>query len=452
MPFRFFKSFLLLSFLGLNLSAFAQNGTIADKIIVKIENQIILQSDLEMAYQNYLASGQPFQADAKCEVLKQLMIEKVLIAKAELDSVTVDDVRVEVELARRMAYFIEQAGSESQLEKGLGKNLEDIKSDLYEQVKEQLNMQKMRGEITADVKITPSQVKEYFDIFPKDSLPFFPAEYEVAQILKFPEVSQVEDEKVRTKLFGIKQKIQSGEADFGDMARKHSEDLGSASKGGCYGFKSRGEFVPEYEGAIFNLKAGEISDPVKTEFGYHIIKLIERRGESYKSCHILMSPKPTEADLVNTEKFLDSLRTVLLNDSSALDFAQAAHKYSDDKASKTSGGRFTSSDGTPLISATELGQSDYGAFRVVDTMTVGNITNAMRFRTPDEKDAIRILFFGKKIEPHQAHYTKDYQRLYQAALINQKNEVLNNWFIAALKELYIDMDSEYSDCSILKNQ
>ena len=274
------KSFIFLLLAGfyfIATSAFSQQ--VADKIIVKVDNYIILKSELELSYQNYIeSSGETPAEDTKCQILKQLLFNKVMYAKAEIDSITVLDEQVEAEAANRLSVMVQRAGGdEKKLEEYLGKSLADIKEELLEPIKEQMTIQKMRGEITADAKVTPSQVRKFYKDIPKDSIPFLPAEYEVAQMLVYAKVSQQEKDRVKKQLLDIRTRIKAGE-DFAKLAKEFSADLGSAAQGGNLGYRERGELVPEYEAMSFSLKPMEISQPVESEFGFHLIQLLERRG------------------------------------------------------------------------------------------------------------------------------------------------------------------------------
>lgn len=418
---------------------------IIDKIIVKVDDYIILKSDLELTYLSYRSSGQSLPDGARCGILRQLMLEKVMLAQAEIDSVIADPIRVEGELERRMSYFADQYGGRDKMEEVLGKSAEDLKDELRDQVAEQLTVQQMRAEITNGVSVTPRQVRQFYEQIPKDSLPFFPATYEVAHIMRYPEISTAEKDKIRQQLIGIRQQILDGEASFAEMAEKYSEDVGSAANGGCYGFVERGQFVPEYEATAFRLKPNEISMPIESEFGFHIIKLIERRGNRFKSCHILIKPKPTEEDFKNTERFLDSLRTLVIEEKAT--FSQLAKDFSDDRQTRSNGGFLTNPQtGSATITADDL---DYATFMTLDSLKTGGVSRSIRFRTPDERDAVRIVFYKDKTPPHTASYQKDYERLHQIALQQEKTKALSRWFEKTVRQLYIYLDDDYRSCGLL---
>ncbi len=441
-----FSTFLLLiGFCLISTASFSQQ--VADKIIVKVDNYIILKSELELSYQNYIKSQEATVApNAKCEILRQLVFNKVMYAKAEIDSVTVLDEQVESEASNRLSMMVERAGGdEKKLEEYLGKSLADIKEELLEPIKEQLTIQKMRSEITKDAKITPSQVRKFYKLIPKDSLPFLPSEYEVAQLLIYAKVSKQEKDRVKKQLLDIRTRIKAGE-DFAVLAKEFSSDLGSAAQGGNLGYRERGELVPEYEAASFALKPMEISEPIESEYGFHLIQLLERRGNLISTRHILIRPKPSTEDMVYTNHFADSLRNLIVKDS--LTFAKAVFEHSADRNSKNNGGRILSQQtGSAKLVAEDF---DYNTYLILDTMKLNSVSQPLPFRSPDGKEAVRLLYFIAKTKPHQANLDDDYEKIYQAALNDERARMLDDWFFAAIKELYIDIDKEYNSCELLE--
>lgn len=441
-----FSTFLLfLGFCLISTASFSQQ--VADKIIVKVDNYIILKSELELSYRNYLEQQDgKVDPNAKCEILRQLLFNKVMYAKAEIDSVIVLDEQVESEASNRLSMMVERAGGdEKKLEEYLGKSLADIKEELLEPIKEQLTIQKMRSEITADAKVTPSQVRKFYKAIPKDSLPFLPAEYEVAQLLVYAKVSKQEKDRVRKQLLDIRTRIKAGE-DFAALAKEFSADLGSAAQGGNLGYRERGELVPEYEAASFALKPMEISEPIESEFGFHLIQLLERRGNIINTRHILIRPKPSAEDMVYTNQFVDSLRNLIVKDS--LTFAKAVFEHSADRSSKNNGGRILSQQtGSAKLVAEDF---DYNTYLILDTMKIGSVSPPLPFRSPDGKEAIRLLYFINKTKSHEANLNDDYEKIYQAALNDERARMLDDWFFTAIKELYIDIDEEYNKCNLIE--
>ena len=439
----------LFLFLAFVLPAFAAagqgQGITIDKIIVKVDNFIILQSDLEASYLQYLSDGRPASADAKCEILQGLVVNKVLAAKAEIDSVIVDNKRVDSELDRRMQYMASQFGSEKKIEEAYGKSIDALKTELRKSLKEQLTVQQMQDEITKGIKITPNEVKRFFNSIPKDSIPYFPTEVEVGQIVKIGSVSKSQKSQTRTRLEEIRARIVNGE-DFETLAKTYSDDLGSARQGGNLGYAKRGQMVADFEAAALKLKKNEISPVVESEYGFHIIQLLDRRGDEYNARHILIRPSYTNVDLSEATAYLDSLRSRILSDT--ISFEKAAKEYSDDKASAPNGGILTDpNSGSTKIFAENL---DPVIYLTVDTMQVGHISKPVAYRTDDGKSAMRILYYKSKIAPHYANLSDDWQKIYNAALGEKKNKVLNEWFEKSKGEVYISIDEDYKDCNLMQ--
>jgi peptidyl-prolyl cis-trans isomerase SurA len=415
-------------------------GTNIDNIVAKVDNHIVLRSDLEAAYME-ASSQNPKARLNRCDVLRQLVIEKVLLAKAEIDSVVVSDDEVNSNLDRRLQYFMTTYGREN-IEEQFGKSVEEFRDELRDDIREQLTAQQMQQTITEDVKVTPAEVRKFFSRIPQDSLPFYSTEVTVGQIVKLPTVSKDQKDVTRKKLLEIRERILSGES-FAELAEEFSEDPGSAVKGGELGFMERGQLVPEYEAAALQMQPGSISQPIESEFGFHLIQLIERRGNRFNSRHILLKPSSSDLDIKNAEVFLDSLRNSILNDT--LDFAKAAKEHSDDKETSASGGFFMSQDGSNRVPTDEI---DPVIFFTIDTMQLGDITPPLEYRMPDGKQAVRILYYKDRTRPHQANLKEDYQKIYNAALNERKTEALRLWFNEAREEVFIEIDPEFSRCNI----
>ncbi|UXX80464.1 peptidylprolyl isomerase [Reichenbachiella carrageenanivorans] len=420
-------------------------GVVIDKIIAKVDDYIVLKSELDRAYLEFLSRGELSQGDPKCQILESLVINKMMVAKAEIDSIYVLDAEVENNLDRRMSYFIQQIGSEERLEEIYNKSISEFKADLFDQIKEQMIVQKMQGTIGEDVSVTPAEVKKFYGLIPRDSLPYFSTEVTIGQIVKIPDVNDKRKEEIENQMLDLKKRIENGE-DFGQLAKKFSQDPGSASAGGELGFFKRGELAPEYEAAALSMKPGEISRPVESQFGFHLIQLIERRGNTYNSRHILIIPKATTSDVEDAKQFLDSLRSAVINDS--MRFEVFAKEHSDDQQTSGNGGFFSDATGAMKVSVEEL---DPTLFFTIDTMAVGSITRPMEFRMADGTDAVRIILYKEKIPPHQANLLQDYQKIRAATVANKRNQIMSDWFQETQGEVYIHVDPEFEKCRILVN-
>ncbi len=418
-----------------------------DKIIASVDNHIILKSELDARIMDLLArkSITTDDAQARCQVLQELIIQKMMLAKAEIDSVNVEEKVVESQVERRVQYLLQSccAGDATKLEKLYNKTMSDLKREVHDLVKEQMVGQKMENEIIKDIKITPKEVRKFYNNIPKDSIPEFKSEVQVAHLVRIPEVSKEQKNEARKRLDSLKKVIESGES-FEKVANENSEDIMSAKEGGKLGWMSRGKLVPEYEAAVFKLKPNELSPIVESQFGFHLIKLYERRGNEQNSSHILIRPNFEAVDLQAESKFLDSLRLKVIKDSAS--FAKFAKEYSHDKQTSYSGGDITSQSGSSKIFIDEI---DPFIFGVIDTMEVGKISRPIPYRTDDGKSAVRILFYKKRTAGHTCTFESDYDKVYTFALNNKKQKAIEEWFKKTKDQLFIKVDDEFKDCPIL---
>lgn len=421
-----------------------KTGFEVDRIIAKVDNYIVLRSELEGAYQNYLADGNPPSEEAKCNLLGRLVINKLMVAKAEIDSVVVSDDEVDQNTAQRFDYILQSSGSSpDQLEKSYGKSLDEIRLDLRDQIREQLLGNEMQKKITEDITVTPNEVKRFYARFPSDSLPYFDSDVEIAQIVRVAKVSSSQKEETKRKLLDLRDRLLAGE-DFHELAKKYSDEPSASQSGGELGRVGRGRMVPAFEAMAFKLKKGEISMPFESPFGFHIMQLNERRGNEYDSRHILMSPVPSEKDIQAANDFLDSLRTMIIRDS--LKFERAAKDFSDDAGTKGKGGFFSDPAGSTKISLKEI---DPVVYFTIDSMKVGKISRPITYRTDDGKNAARILYFKTKFPPHQASLREDWSRIQTATLAQKKDKVLEKWFQKAKGDVFINIDPNYKTCRII---
>ncbi len=449
----FHSLFLSLSLL-FSFSAFAQEttpaaqeatGFVVDKIIVKVDNYVVLKSDLESAYQGYLTNGNPANNDAKCDILNGILINKLMVAKAEIDSIIVTDFEVDQNTDQRMSMILQNSGnSPEQLEKAYGKTLEEIKLELRDQIKEQLVGRQMQTVITKDISITPHEVRRFYSQIPADSLPYYNSDVEVAQIVRKAKVSDAQKTEARLKLMGLREQILKG-VDFTELAKKNSEDPSAQYNGGEMGYVGRGAMVPSFEAMAFKLKEGEISMPFESPFGYHVMQLIDRRGNEYNSRHILLSAVPSSEDIERAKDYLDSLRERIVK--GEIKFEQTAREFSDDENTKSRGGFFADADGGTRISVKEI---DPIVYFNIDSMKVGSVSRPIIYRTDDQKDAVRILYFKTKLPPHQANLKDDWHRIQAAALAEKKDKAMEKWFLKARQDVFINIDPDYQYCKILE--
>lgn len=443
---QFFYSLLLLGVICWYQSIQAQ-GKVIDKIIAKVDDYVVLKSELEAQYYQLVVNGAIKVGSSPCELFERLLINKMMLAKAEIDSVIVPEEEVAGNLDRRMSYFIAQFGSEERLEEQYGKTIPELKGELREQIREQLTIQQMEREITSDIeKPTPREVKRFFNRIPKDSLPEFGVEVEVAHIVKIPTVSESQKNMARKKLLDIRNRIEGGE-DFAELAKQYSEDYSNANKGGDLGWQKRGFLAPPFEAAVYRTKPGEMSGVVETQFGFHLIKLHERRGNEFHCSHILVRPDFSQVDVKAARNYLDSLRTLIISDS--ITFAKAAKEYSEDPNSAANGGTITAYGGSNRIFKEDL---DSYLYFTIDTMKVGNISTPVTYRLDDGRDAVRIIYFKSQTQAHTANLERDYQKIYDMVYDEKRMEAINEWFDKTKREVYIYIDQEYQGCDVLKSQ
>ncbi|SIO22233.1 peptidylprolyl isomerase [Algoriphagus halophilus] len=429
----------------------ATTGQVLDKIVAKVDNYILLESDIQKTYLEALAQGQQgVTPPTRCEVFETLMVNKLMVAKAEIDSVMVTDAEVMLQTDQRFNMVMQQfGGNEETLAEVYGKTADQLKSEIEEVIKEQLIVQRMRGKITEGISVSPAEVREFFKSIPTDSLPFFSAEVTVGQIVKKPEVNPQIKEDIFTKLRQFKQDILDGKADFADLARAYSEDPGSAAQGGDLGFFRSGELAPEFEATAMSLKLGEISDPVETDFGIHLIQLLEKRTDSYNTRHILMIPKASEEDLLKAEKYLDSLKTEIQE--GKIEFAKAAKEYSDDRNTSDNGGYFVDpANNSKRLTLRTL--EDPVLYFTLDSMEVGTVTQPIRFEDPREGTKVRILFYESKYPAHRANLEDDYEKMKAATLRKKEDDLLSKWFVTAKEDVFIDIDPTYDRCKALEER
>ena len=297
--------------------------------------------------------------------------------------------------------------------------------------------------MTKGLGVTPSEVKRFFNKIPKDSLPYFSASVQVAQIVKIAKVSEAQKNQTKAELIGIRNQLLAGE-DFATLAKKYSDDPSVITNGGDMGWSSRGRMVPEYEAMAFRLKPKEISMPFESAFGIHIMQLIERRGNEYNSKHILISPKPSAEDITKATRLLDSVRTLVIKDS--ITFEKAAKEFSDDVQTKGNGGFFSDNEGGLSLTVDEL---DPIIFFKLDSMKIGDVSEPITYRTDEGKDAVRILYYKARIPPHQASLEDDWTKIQHATLNEKKDKILQRWFQKARTDVFINIDPAYDNCGIL---
>ncbi len=426
----------------LAFATFAQDTIIVDKIVARVGDDIILQSDVEQQYIQMLTQRMVTDKNSKCDILENLLFHKLLVNQADIDSIYVTDDEVKGEVAMRIDMFVEQANGIHELENYLGKSIHDIKEGLIDMMKEQLRAQKVQMSLSEGIKITPSEVNEFYANLNKDSLPIVDETIELQVITLKPEITKEQEQYTIDKMKGWKKLIEDGDKHFETVALVYSNDESTAGNGGQLPFMARGELVPEYAAAAFKLKEGELSEIVKTDFGFHLIRLDERKGERVKTSHVLISPKTSPRARKTSKKRLDSVLAVIKIDS--ISFEKAALKFSDDDDTRKNGGLyFNPMTGSAQISISMLPKE---ISRKITKVEIGEVSEVIETRDELGNITYNIYKIKSRTKSHIASVSSDYQLIHNMALEKKKMEVLDNWIREKQKTTYISIDEKYQNC------
>jgi peptidyl-prolyl cis-trans isomerase SurA len=428
-----------------NKSQAQMKSMVIDKVVAKVGSEYILLSDVEKQYAYLKQSNPSAVPESKCEVLESIIAQKIMVNQAKLDSIEVADDEVEAQLEFRIENILGQMGNNTEFfEEYYGQTVNEVKEWMRDDLRNQILSERMQSQIINEVNIRPEEVVEFYESIPKDSIPLLNAEVELAEIVMAPEASEASKDSSYAKLLDLRQRIVNDSVDFAELAQKFSDDIGSGSKGGDLGWTKRGSFVPEFEAVAYNLEKDEISEIVESEFGYHLIQLLDRRGNLIKTRHILITPEITDADIERTNRILDSLATVIMADS--IGFEAAVKKYSNKKVeSYNNNGRMTNpASGSTFYSTSELPPEIYFA---IEELKVGEISAPIEFQDRRGEAMFRIVIVQSKTRPHIANLKQDYSRLRKFAIESKKNEYFNDWIISKLNNTYMVVDETYSDCA-----
>jgi len=418
------------------------SGVVIDKIIGIVGNKIIKISDVESQYLQMKAQGIPVNDRTKCKIFEELLVQKLLVNQAIVDSIEVSEIQISSEIERRVSIFSERAGGDDKLVAYFGKSIPEIKKDFEDIVKDQLLMQEMQQKITGSLKVTPKEINHFFESIPSDSLPFIPAQIELSQIIIEPIVTFEAKRAAKEKLLGYRKRIVENGDDFTALATLYSEDPGSAAKGGELGFMSKNGLVKEFADVAFKLQVGEVSNIVETDFGYHIIQLIEKRDDEANLRHILVVPKVASDAKLAAKIKLDSIATAIRIDS--ITFAVAALVYSTDKNTKNNGGIMVN----PYTGDTKFEQNQIhpSISYVVKNLKIGEISAP--FATVNEKgrEVYALIKLMKQTPAHTANLQSDYKMIQDMALQEKNEEVVKKWVAEKIKTTYIKIDDLYKVC------
>ena len=440
------QTFLFLALIFLISNSFAQEKQMIDRVVAVVGDKMILQSDVENQVIQLLQQyGSVSGMD--CEVLNQLLIQKLLLIQAELDSIEVGVSRIESELERRIMYFVRQIGSQKKLEEFYNKSILEIKEDFRPLIQEQIKTQMMQQSLVSDISVTPKTVKRYYKELPEDSVPMVNTQYEINQILVYPPQNEDARNESRNKLLNLRQRIIDGER-FSTLAVLYSEDPGSARRGGELGFRSRDELDPEFAKAAFRLTDdGGISRIVESEYGFHIIQLVARESNQVNVRHILVIPKIGVEQRVVSKNKLDSISNQIKLDS--ISFTVAALRFSEDEQSRLNDGVMIH----PMTSSTKFMLEEFPAqeYAVIKDLKTGEISEPFESKDNNGKVVYKIVKINRIIESHRADVKDDYELIEQMAIQEKQQKAIENWIVGRKKKTYIHIDESFMKCDFLKD-
>ena len=437
---------LLIASLGFITGSVAQTSqpkkVVADKIVAVVGDKVILKSDIDNSIIDMQRQNIEVPANGRCMMLEQAMGIKALVLQAQKDSLPVTDEEVETIIDNRIRGFIAQFGSKDELEKVAGKTIYQLKEDFREPIRDQELAKAMRNKVVENVRITPKEVNEYFNKIPKDSLFLYESEVEISQILIYPKAHRDAEEYAMQQLKNFKEQIETGKNDFASLASIYTMDPGSKETGGQYDVNRYSkELDPVWLGKAFTLKPGQVSNPFKTRFGYHIMQLVSRAGDDASVRHLLLIPQVTSYELKEGTKKLDSIRDLLV--AGKMDFGAAVARFSDDEQSKFTAGQITGRDGSTYVTIDQL---DKDMVAMLKDLSVGQYSHPSEYVDERGKKGVRIVYLKTRTEPHRENLKDDYNRIAQRALEEKKNEVLEQWFNKKVKTYHILVDDEYKSC------
>lgn len=422
----------------------AQDKEIIDRVVGTVGGELILLSEIEEQFTLMEQQRGFLEEEHRCVILEGLIANKLLLNQAKLDSIAVTEEEVEQQLDARVQNILGYMNNDiSQFEAYYGQSVNEVKEDFREDLRNRLLTDRMRGQIIASANVTPSEVKEFFARIPYDSLPYFNSEVEIGEIVYPAKINQEEKNIAKAKLENIRKQIVEDGEDFAELAKLYSNDPGSARIGGDLGMQRRGTFVTEFEATAYNLETNEISEVIETEFGFHILQLLERRGNNVHIRHILIKPKITEADRQLAIAKLDTIKHLLETDS--ITFSYAVKKYSDEnqQSYNNDGSLMNPNTGNTFF---EIGDLEPDIYFTIDTMKVGQYAAPAPFATPSGEESFRIIVLKSRTNPHKASLETDYSKIKQATLEQKKNKFIGEWVEEKAGSTYIDIDDSYHAC------
>ena len=436
-------NFKTIALIVLSCISFATVGQhqLVDKVICQVGGEIILLSDIEKRISYIKSTYGDVDEDTRCFVLQDLIAQMLLINQAKLDSIVVTNEEVNQQIDARLERILSSMGNDTErFEAFYGVTLEEVRREQQDNLRNTLYTEKMRNQVMADVVATPEEVEHFFNQIPPDSLPYFNSEVEISEIVFRPQPSEKKKAEARKTLEDLRERILADPSQFERLSNVYTDDPGAKENGGDLGWQKRGTFVPEFEATAYNLEPGEFSQVIETEFGFHFIQLLERRGNLIHTRHILIRPEYELADLDKAEATLDSIKNLLEVDS--ISFELAVRLYSDDKTlSFNNGGRMTN----PKTGNTffEIGDLDSEVFFAIDDLEIGAYSDPILFDKIGEDPLYKLYRLDSRSEPHQASLELDYAKIQQFASEEKKQRLFNKWLFERVLETHVQLDDRY---------
>ena len=418
---------------------------VVDEVIWVVGDEPILKSEVEAMRMQAAQEGTRWNGDPDCVIPEQLAVQKLFLHQAAIDSVEVTEADVQGQVDNYVEYWIQQAGSREKLEEYKKQSISQIRNELHDIVHDQMTTQKMREKLVENIKVTPGEVRRYFKDMPQDSIPFVPTEVEVQIITQTPRIEQEEINRVKDELRSFTDRINKGETSFSTLARLYSEDPGSARSGGEIDYAGRTTFDPAFANVAFNLTdPKKVSKIVESEFGFHIIQLIDKRGDKIKVRHILLKPRISDKAVSSSLARLDSIRTDITK--GLFTFEEGATVISDDKDTRNNHGLMSNIMGSALTSKFRMQDLPPEVARVVDTMKVGEISAPFSMINDRGKTVCAIVKLKNRVDGHKATITEDFQVMKDLVLGNRREEKLHEWVADKIKTTYVRINDRYKDC------
>jgi peptidyl-prolyl cis-trans isomerase SurA len=439
--------FLLLLF----FSASAQKQVL-DKIVAVVGTSVILESDIQSQLLQIKMQGETITPEVKNQIIEDLLYRKLLLEQAKLDSLDVTEAEVDDKMERNFRYYIQQFGSVEDFERFYGKTVDQFKEDFRDDMYDLLLTQKMQQKITGNIEVSPNDVRNYYLSLNPDSIPLINAEIEIGEIVRKPKENPELRKFAKEKITDLRDRILKGE-DFEYLVKAYSEDPGSNGKNGAptkYTNIARGQFVAEFDQYSFSMKPGEISPVFETSYGYHVMKVLARKGEVVDLMHILITIPTSSEDMVKAKLFLDSISSLILKDS--IKFSEAASRFSDEEESKVSGGKIVNPNtGDTHFELDELSQVDPSLTLTIEKLKVGDISPPVLVMTREAKQAYRILYIYARTAPHKQNLIDDYVRVQNDAIADKQQKIIDAWINKKLPTIYVKIADEYKNIKFKHN-